>query len=826
MTPDIRQAWRTLVRRPLLSITTIVSLSVGLGACITLFAALDRFHIAALPFTNAHQIITVWASNSPRDGRRADYLPRGRAEELVREPPTGLSVMAAYGGVTTTAVIAGRSASLDGVGVIGDFFAALGVRPQLGRVPEPSESQAPVVVISDYLWRLAFNRDRAVLGKPLLLFGRPFTVIGVMRRGSEYPIAATYWLPAGSLPAEQSAVAWGAVGRVSPDIPIQAVHSRLQARAQHEWAMDSTRWGGQGLAVVPIIELSRVADQRLPLVAAAVSVTMLLTLLNLANLMVARVLRRSRDSVVRAALGASHWAVVKPFFIECSIMAVSGTALALVLAVAGIALLARLGPGLSGIVVNLRVLAFALLSALLSAGALGLAPTAQLRSADTRLLFSRGLGNSTTGERGRHIRAVITASQLALSVILIAALGIMLKALHNFRELDVGYDAQRTIVVRPDWDASDFDDRAQLDIAERIARELPLLGYERPAFWRTRAPTYPPPAVSEFFEVEGRIEPLPIRDGVLWSYEEVSDHFFEALQIPIVEGRSFTSADVSGSIPVVIISQAAARAWWPGRTALGKRIRLGDAESGEPWLRVVGVVRDVQAFHSLGRVFASGGRVVPRAFRPAAQAGSDPPPGWSYRRCFFCSRIALAVPSSANPARQADQLRTDLAARFPELRTPIVRPLIEDQLDTYGPGTFAATSRMLAPFGFVACVLTLLGIVGIIADSIARRTKEIGIRMALGARRHQVVLTAMRDIAWPILLGGLAGITFTMVGVPITEKAFYLGGFRSNLPGTSPTDLSVVLPVAFLLLLAALVVGALAARRAGTVEPMAALRSD
>jgi hypothetical protein len=369
------------------------------------------------------------------------------------------------------------------------------------------------------------------------------------------------------------------------------------------------------------------------------------------------------------------------------------------------------------------------------------------------------------------------------------------------------------------------DDRTQRATIERVAEELRALGYGRVAFWRTRAPDWPPPPVSALFAVDGRTEELP--PGIaLWSFDEVSAGFFETIGLPVLEGRPFTPDDDAGALPVVIVSRAAAEAWWPGESALGKRIRLGPPSGAEPWLRVAGVVGDAQGIHAMARTFTATGRVQPRAFRPMAQAGQDAPAGWAYRRCFFCSRMAMVLTPDGEPRAFAQRLRHDLASIAPEFATTPVRTLLDEQMAAWGPANLASGSRLLAPFALLAVGLSLLGIAGVVADGVTRRTREVGIRMALGARRSHVVAAIARESLWTALLGTAAGLVFAVLGASITGLLFFPGAYRGSLPGTGPRDLAVVVPAALLVLASAALVSGLAARRAARVNPAIALRAD
>jgi predicted permease len=745
---------------------------------------------------------------------------------LVREPPAALADMAAYGLVSSAFRVGDRALDAAGAAVTPDFFRLTGSRPRIGRVPDATEPDARVVVLSELLWRSAFGGDPGVLGRTVELFGAPHTVIAVLRAGDEYPRGTGWWVPARSVPASLTPVAWLGIGRLAPGASAELARQQFQARAVLELTPDSTRWGGQGLAAVPIESFpKRTADPRLLIASAGIAATVLIVLLNLANLMAVRVLRRGPESAVRAALGAGRWAIVRPAFAESMVLASAGVALAGLLAGWAMRLLPRLEPALAGLRFDGHVLLFAAAATLLCVAALALPPALHLARIDTRALQYRISSAVTTGRRGRRARNALVGAQVALSLVLVAALGILLKAHRNFRALDVGYDAPHTLVIRPDWPAAS-DDRTQRATAERLVETLGTRGHGRIVYWRTRAPDWPPPPIAQLLAVEGRTEELPTRRG-LWSFDEVSDGFFEALGIPILEGRAFTSDDVSGSAPVVIISRAAADAWWPGESALGRRIRIGGPASGEPWLRVVGVVGDLQAIHAMSRSFTASGRVQPRAFRPMAQVAQDPPAGWAYRRCFFCSRIALALRPAHELHSAAERLRLDLAAVAPELGAPVVRTLLDEQMHAYGPANLASGMLLLGPFALLAAGLALLGIIGVVTDGVTRRAREIGIRTALGARRRQVVSVMARETLVTTMIGAIAGVAFLLFGAAVTRKLFFFGaGARGMLPGTGPTDPAVIVPAALIVLGTAAAFGVLAARRASRIDPAITLRAE
>lgn len=821
MQSDYRQALRALLRTPWLLVAYVLPLAAGIGACATAFAALSAAYLTPLPFHEPQQLVEIWSSTSPRTTSRADLLPRERLAGLLDVPPVSLSAAAGYAVVVDMLESGDVSSRMSAAIVTPAFFDVLARGPLLGSYD--AEPDARAAVISEDVWRTTFAGARDVIGRSIRFGAQSFVIGAVSARAAGYPSRADLWIPEAAW-SRSASPAWIGLARLRDDSRISVLRQELQARAHAELRQDSSRFAGMGIAAVPLEDVARGSIGRaIPLTAAAIAIVYLAVLLNLAHLLLVRVLTREHDSAVRTALGAGPWQLVRPIIAETTLISALALGTGLLLASWGVLLLPRLDPALAIASVDWRVLAFSVALGCVTTTALVFVPLSSLRLDMGGTL--RPISLRRTG-RQRAVRGVLVAAQVALAVALLAIVGVLMRAVDGIRDLDVGYDAAQLVLVRPDWSDNRWSDAAQRDELEAVLRQmLNVPGAETGALWRTRVVAWPPPAPDGQLSIAGSSQPISTREA-LWNYDEVTPSFFSTLDLRVVEGRAFDARDVRGALPVAIVTESAARAWWPGGSPLGRRLRLGDDASPEPWLTVVGVTRDVEPIIEFARAIAASGRPARRVFRPLAQSPDEAAPPWASRQCFYCSRMTMGVRAAGNARTLAARIRREIDRVAPALSGSVVVTALDEQMNAYGPAQFARSSRLLGAFGTVTLLIALLGIGVVVSDTVARRRHELGIRIALGAGVGRIVGPVIRDSLVTCAAGACVGVGVLVIAEPLIRRWVFLGGNATLLPGTATLDWSVIAPTSLSLLAVAAVCAAAVGYRATRIDPMVVLRQD
>jgi hypothetical protein len=470
-----------------------------------------------------------------------------------------------------------------------------------------------------------------------------------------------------------------------------------------------------------------------------------------------------------------------------------------------------------------RLLLFAGGTAVATALVLSLASLSTV-NADARGLLRPLLAHRDP--RDRLAGGLMVGAQVAIAVMLLGMVGVLLKAVGNLRKLDVGYDADRVVLVRPDWAAMDAVDAAQRHVLESVQQQLAALpGAGESAMWRTRVGAWPPPPPARQLTIDNPGVAITASNA-LWNFDEVSPSYFQTIGLPLVDGREFRATDVQGALPVAIVSESAARAWWPGTSAIGRRLRLGDAASGEQWLTVVGVVRDAEPLTVLSRAIATTGRASRRVYRPLAQSPDEPAPVWSWRRCFYCSSMALAVRPHGDARAFASLLKHELPQLAPDLPHAAIATALDEQMSYHGPANYVRSARVLGAFGSAALLIALLGIGAIVADAVVRRRRELGIRSALGASPFRLVHLVMRDSMVVSVVGAAGGLLLLLAASPLIRQWVFLGGGPTLLVGTGLTDWRVLGRVCTLLLMVSAACGAGVGYRATRTDPMLVMKEE
>jgi len=816
----IRDAIRSLARSPGFAATALLSVGGAIGLALSVYAVIVATFFVAPPYRAPDRLVEFWQTAEPGSSRPQDYLQPSRMEEWVEKRDFRTLEEVAATGMGPTLILRGPEGAVKvtSAPVLGDWFHLLGVQAARGRVLTPDDLRpgaAPAAVVSDALWREQLSGGE--LGA-LVLSGVGYTVVGVMP--ASFMLTRRVWVPVESLPDDLRPVAYAGVGRLRPSASPEEATAEIEHLSAVQVEADSAGYGGLGATARLMGEQARGADTpALWMLGGVVLAVLLVALNNLTVLTLVRAQARSATLAIRASLGASRWELGRGLATEGAIIGLAGAALGLTLAVWGKdAASAFLGGVRSQPTLGAGSVVLALGLGILVATMIGVEPLRRIGSLDLRELLQRRSGGAGSTPRERYTRQALVAVQVATSVVLLAVASVLGAAYQKFGALDVGFDAEQVIEIFPDWDVADMGPAEQWRVAERLVRRLAdVPEIEMATAWGMIGEDYPPrpefDAVTDGPRLElGRFDKL-------YRYYEVRPGFFATLGVGLVRGRAFTQQDGRGSAPVAIVTERGAEAWWPDEDAVGRQIKLGREGL---WMTVVGVVEDIQQLDALGRAVAiRRSRPMPLLFLPSGQF-IDLPVGWRAFGCCDGVRVgARAAGSTGAATRTARQILTQ---ETPDLPLVGIGLLHDVQMDGYVGRSIALTGRLVALGVVIALILSLVGIVGVVSEAVTRRTREIGVRVALGARAAQVTWAVARESVLTALAGLVLGMALLFVLNGWMTKVVFDVYVRWLAP--SLLSVGVLGLVAVVVLAATLLAVQVTARRALRVDPVEALRAD
>jgi predicted permease len=818
MLAAIREASRSLLRTPVFFATAVLSIGISVGLAGSVFAVVYAAFFTRLPFPEPERLLELWETPGPGSAQVADYLQPVRMLDLVEEETRHLASIAGTGmGPMLTMGGPDDPIRVEAASVVGDWFATMGVPAARGRALAADDARPGAeraLVVSD---RFASAVD-VDLGATIELSGATYTVVGVMPRA--FDATRRVWMAAESLPEGITPLAYAGVARVRAGSTLQEATLEIQQMAAAQVAADSARYGGFGATARSYGALARGASRpRLWMLAGVVAAVILIGLSNLTQLFLVRAQGRSRALAVRAALGGSAWQIGRGLAAEGALVGVLGGLLGLLLTVVGKdAVRAFLGGEYlfpSEPVVGPVVVVFALGVTVLASVTVGLEPLRRLRSLDLQGLLQRRAAGATSTRAERRTQRVMVAVQVATCVVLVAAGTVLASAYRALYRLDVGYDAAAVVQAVPEYGMARMDGPAQWDlartVAERLRRHPAVAGV---AVWEKVGEDYPPRSdIDAVFD--GTPREIGRLDRLGWYYA-VEPGFFEAMGIEVLAGRSPSASDGPGEALVAVVTRGGAAAWWPGEDPIGHQLKLG--REG-PWMTVVGVVEDVHPLDELGLTFAMNGRHLPFAFVSSAQMPT-PPYGWRPFGC--CAGVMIGVRPATSTALAAAALRSELTQAAAHVAADI--GVMSDLQVGYAGSSIALTGRMVAAGTLVALALALFGVIGVVREGLARRTREIGLRIALGARGHEVVRLTAREVALTILGGALVGLGLVIV-VDRTLSSVLFGAYVPRLT-SGVLDPPVLSAAVALVVAVGVATAAVTASGAAKVDPAVALRSD
>ena len=799
---DVRYALRSLRRSPGFAAAAIATLALGIGANAAVFSLVRSVLLRPLPFPAPDSLVSIAEANS-RKGWSA--MPASAPNFLDWEAGArSFSSMGAY----TTGPIAltgrGEPEQLSATWVTAGFFPTLGVGPELGRAFDSAETvrgHDRVVVLSHGLWMRRFGGDPSTVGSSVRIDGEPFTVLGVMPPSFRFPEeGADAWVPLAFGPevaTQRGAHYLEVVARRRPGVAEDGAAAELHAIADRlRVAYPRTNEGTT--AVVRRLSDTLVGEVRpaLLMLLAAVGLVTLIACANVANLLLIRASRRSSEIAVRTALGASRARLTRQLLTESLVLASAGAAAGLALAAVSLDLIVRLAPAdvprLSEVRIDGGVLAFTALWTLAAALVFGLAPAlAAVKAGPMRSLRSWG-SDAASGRGPVRLRRLLVAAQVAVALVLLVGAGLLVKSLARLSSVDPGFRAEQVLAFDLTLPEARYPNEARQG---EFARELLSRVRALPGA-QSAAAVFGLPLTGLSFSSSMRIGNAPEgADEPSAQLRVASDDYFRTLGIPLVAGRLFGPGDAYGGPHAILASQAAARRFWPAGDAVGQHVRFG-ARPGTTRIEgeIVGIVGDVRDAE-LG--------VGPRPEFYASMAQAP------------VAAFHVAIRTSGRPGALADPVRAAVHGLDPEIVVNGLSSLGEIVSRSVARPRF--TTRLLLLFAVMALTLSAVGIYGVIAFAVSQRTREIGIRMALGADRRAVRGLVMRDG----LRLTLAGLGLGLAGAFAATRL--LAGFLYEV---RPADLATHLIVTLILLGVALAACWIPARRASRVEPMAALRSE
>jgi putative ABC transport system permease protein len=797
LTQDLRYSFRVLRSTPGFTAVIILTLALGIGATTAIFSVVNVILLRPLPYDNPEQVVMVWGTQPQLD--RAPFSPADFLDVKQRNHVFDRIAAFTVGNFNLTG---GPDAlRLRGAVVSAEVLPLLGIKVAAGRGFLPDESRPgnnQVVMLSHELWQLSFGADPGILGRKLTLNSKDYTVIGVLPPRMQFLSWAELWVPL-AWTAEQERLrdthSLNVIARLKLEVPLeqaQAEMNSISSQLQQEHPETNT---GIGVKLVPVRE-QVVGDVRpvLLVLLGVVAFVMLIACANVANLLLSRAARRQKEIGIRLALGAVRWRVIRQLLTESVLFSVIGGVLGLLIAFGAVKLLIAFGPSniprLKEIGVDARVLIFTLVLSLLTSIIFGLVPALQASRPDLNESLKEG-GKSSSGVYSQRHRMLLVIAEVALALLLSIGAGLMVRSFWRVQSINPGFNPDQVLSLRITLPAAKYSEERQ-----RVAFYRDLLDRVKtlPGVLSAGAVTDLPlsgPGSSTSFSVKGR--PSEGRNP-LTEYRVITPDYFRAMDIPLVSGRAFNETDDEKNRGVIIINETLARRFFPNQNPIGNYLAL----SGPPDEReIVGVARDV-------RDYGLDAEVKPESYIPYSQGGA------SYLKY---NALTIVVRASVAPESLVAAVRGQV--REIDKDQPIYNVKTMQQVLSDSVSQRLFNMFLIGGFSIVALILAAVGIYGVIAYSVAQRTQEIGIRMALGAQPRDVLRLVVTQ-----------GMLQALIGVAIgLGAAFALTRMMSSLLyGISHLDPATFAGLSILLLLVALMASYIPARRAARINPIIALR--
>lgn len=799
---DIKYAIRSLIHDRAVTAIVVVCLALGVGINSTLFSVIDGVMIQSLPFVEAERLL-ILNETFERGGVRE----AGVSYQTLRDwkaQSTALSAIVATSGRSITLSDGAEPERYAGAAITWDLFPTLGVPPALGRPFNPQDDRTgaePVVILSDDVWRRRYNSDAGIVGRAVAVNGRPHTVVGVMPPKFSFPENQKIWIPLTPIAEAEPRTnrSLFTFARMKPGVDLARARADVAAMAAAVAAQFPATSDGWSAMARPMAEEFIPEDVRLVLLTmmGAVTLVLLIACANVANLMLVRASGKQREFSVKAALGAGRGRMVRQLLTECVVLGLAAAPLGLAIAYLGIWLL-------DGAVspddipyyiqwqISPRVIAYTVAVSALTGLVFGLAPAVQagrLNLTDALRDGARGSGQS--GRRAR-IRNSLVIAEVALALVLLVGASLFVRSFFNLQSASPGFNTAPLLALRFYMTGETYAQPAQrAQRVEDVIRRVEALPGVESAYASNFIPLDGGGGNGSAI-VDGRTTPRGEEPAIL--FIAVTPHFQKTMGLGLIRGRDFTDAEGASLAPVAVINDTMAKTLWPAAEAVGGRFRLADAEPAE-WFTVIGVAPDIQPYDMTDDA------PRPAAFVPYPYAPSP--------------NTGIVVRTTANPAGLAPAARREIRASDSGLAVFDVRTMEDLRQSNFWQ--FRLFGFMFGIFGAAALFLAGIGVYGVLSFSVSQRTQEMGVRLALGAQRSDVLRLVVRQ-----------GVVLALVGVGVGV----IGAFgvtrviASLLYNVTPSDPISFIGVALFLTAIAFVASYLPAKRATTVDPIVALRNE
>jgi putative ABC transport system permease protein len=800
---DFRHAMRALRIERGFSAIVILTLAIGIGACTAVFSIVNALLLKSLPYPEPERLVVVWETE--RDNRAENFIVAKPVYEDWRTETRSFSALAVWEFRTFNVASDQEPQQVQGLRASSSLFTVLGVPPAMGRVFTPAEDEPGhnVVVISDAVWRTQFGGDRSAVGKQLRLNGEPYEVIGVMPPGFEFPRKDTgVWVPIAFTKQDQQrgSHSFWVAGRLSSNVSfetaradVEQVGRALQQRYEvnRNEGSTMTRMSEQGMG--PLRNTLRA-------LMGAVALVLVIGCVNVANLQFGRALKRRREFVLRLSLGAGLRRLARQLFVESVVLSLAGCAGGLLIAwmatrTADLFLAPNfrtlLFRGEVPITIDGTVLLFAAVIALLAATLFGFAPLVGIRRREPNTMLREGERGSTG--LANAARRVMVAVEVGLAIIVLCGAGLLVKSLSALLQVNPGLDPRDVLTM---YVSLPQPDTYGPPLRETFCADLSRNAEGLPGIRKIGAISHLPLSgqnAGRGLTIEGRPDSSP-QDAASAAYRLTCPGYFATLGITFVEGRDFSERDMTRGERAAIVNRQLARHYWPGESALGKRLKLGSLQNTNPWITVVGVTENV-------RHFGLESDPERELFLPYSQAA------WPV--------MTIVAKTVGEPLSWQSTLEDVVERTEPDLPVASVRAMT-DVIST-SVAWRETPMHLLTGFALIGLVLASIGVYGVLAYYVSQRTREIGVRAALGATRSQLAGLVVRQSLASIAAGVVLGVAGSLATGRLLTDLLYR---------VEPGDPQVLIGIVGLLVAAALLASWLPARRAASIDPLVALRDE
>ena len=803
---DLRYGLRMIAKTPTISAIAIIALALGIGANTAIFSVVNAVLLQPLPFEKPDQLVMVWDEAThlgfPKDTPSPANFLDWRQQNHV------FSAMAALTPRSFNLTGVGEPERLNGSRVSANLFDLLGAQPLLGRtfLEEEDKPGTKVALLSEGLWQSRFGADPGVVGRSVSLNGESYTVVGVLPRTVFLPGQDNrrdqLWVPI-AFPNDEAASRGshylGVMARLKPGITLKQAQADMDTVAAALAQAYPEANARRGAVVTPLHEqVVGAIRPALLVLLGAVAFVLLIACANVANLLLARAAARQKEIALRLALGASRSRMIRQFLTESVLLALLGGGVGLIFSLGGLAVLKRFVPPdislAGGISIDAKVLFFTLVVSALTGLIFGLAPALHAVHSNLNETLKESGRDSAAGVRGNRLRNILVVAEVAVSFILLIGAGLLINSFMHLRNLDPGFRADHLLTMKVELSEARYPDKerraAFFNEVTRRVRSLP--GAESVAVGDNLPFTYNGNSLG--IAVEGIPDP-PVDQWPDVVLRVIGPNYFGTMGIPLIAGRDFIEQDNVQGKPVVVVTEKTAKHYWPGQSPIGKRLKTSATSSPEAWREVVGVVKDVRQNDFIAEPKM-------QTYAPHAQMTDFP-------------ANALIVRTKVEPLSLAMPVRNQIWEIDKDQPVSDVRTMEDIVAGAVARQRFSML--LLGMFAGLALVLAAVGIYGVMSYSVAQRTREIGIRMALGAQRSDVL---KMTVGQGLKLVG-TGVVIDLIAAMIVTRVM-----SSLLFGISPTDPLTFVSITFVLVGVAIVASFIPALRATRIDPRLALRYE